>query len=154
MKSFLTYCGAASCALAVGASPALAQQAPAARAAAPAAKPAPVFEIAKAIDIPYEEFKLQNGLRVIVHTDRKAPVVAVSVWYDVGSKHEPKGKTGFAHLFEHLMFNGSENAPGDFFKPLRDVGATDFNGTTHFDRTNYFETVPAPALERALYLES
>ncbi|MEN3747271.1 pitrilysin family protein [Sphingomonas sp. HF-S3] len=154
MKSFLTYCGAASCALAVGASPALAQQASAARAAAPAAKPAPVSEIAKAIDIPYEEFKLQNGLRVIVHTDRKAPVVAVSVWYDVGSKHEPKGKTGFAHLFEHLMFNGSENAPGDFFKPLRDVGATDFNGTTHFDRTNYFETVPAPALERALYLES
>jgi predicted Zn-dependent peptidase len=91
---------------------------------------------------------------VIVHTDRKAPIVAVSVWYNVGSKFEPAGKTGFAHLFEHLMFNGSENAPGDFFTPLKEVGATDFNGTTYFDRTNYFETVPAPALERALFLES
>src|SRR3546814_16005911 len=77
-------------------------------------------------------FTLANGLRVIVHTDRKAPIVAVSVWYDVGSKEEPKGKTGFAHLFEHLMFNGSENAPGDFFKPLKEVGATDYNGTTSF----------------------
>jgi zinc protease len=64
------------------------------------------------------------------------------------------GKTGFAHLFEHLMFNGSENAPGDFFEPLKQVGATDFNGTTSFDRTNYFETVPRPALDRALFLES
>ncbi|THD35599.1 MAG: insulinase family protein [Sphingomonas sp.] len=119
---------------------------------APAA--APVAVLAKSVDIPYTQFTLKNGLRVIVHTDRKAPVVAVSVWYNVGSKMEPKGKTGFAHLFEHLMFNGSENAPGDFFVPLKDVGATDFNGTTYFDRTNYFETVPTPALERALFLES
>ncbi|MBX9796891.1 pitrilysin family protein [Sphingomonas sp.] len=118
------------------------------------AKPAPVSELIKKIDIPYQRFTLPNGLRVLVHTDRKAPVVAVSVWYDVGSKHEPKGKTGFAHLFEHLMFNGSENAPGDFFEPLKQVGATDLNGTTSFDRTNYFETVPTPALEKALYLES
>ena len=81
-----------------------------------------------------------------MHTDRKAPVVAVSVWYGVGSKHEPKGKTGFAHLFEHLMFNGSENAPGDYFEPLQQVGATDFNGTTWLDRTNYFQTVPTGAL--------
>jgi predicted Zn-dependent peptidase len=127
-------------------SPALAQN------AAPA--PAPAAELAKAIDIPYQQFTLKNGLRVIVHTDRKAPVVAVSVWYDVGSKHEPKGKTGFAHLFEHLMFNGSENAPGDFFEPLEQAGATDFNGTTYFDRTNYFETVPTAALDRTLFLES
>ncbi|MEO5937580.1 MAG: pitrilysin family protein [Sphingomonas sp.] len=115
---------------------------------------APVAVLAKSVDIPYTQFTLKNGLRVIVHTDRKAPIVAVSVWYNVGSKMEPAGKTGFAHLFEHLMFNGSENAPGDFFVPLKEVGATDFNGTTWFDRTNYFETVPTPALERALFLES
>src|SRR3546814_9716102 len=72
----------------------------------------------------------------------------------VGSKNEPAGKTGFAHLFEHLMFNGSENAPGDFFEPLEQVGATDSNGTTNMDRTNYFETVPTGALDRALFLES
>ena len=116
--------------------------------------PAPVAELVKAVDIPYDAFTLDNGLRVIVHQDRKAPVVAVSVWYRVGSKNEPAGKTGFAHLFEHLMFNGSENAPGDFFEPLEQVGATDFNGTTYFDRTNYFETVPTGALDLALFLES
>ena len=120
----------------------------------PAARPAPVADLVKSVDIPYQQFTLKNGLRVVVHTDRKAPVVAVSVWYNVGSKFEPKGKTGFAHLFEHLMFNGSENAPGDFFEPLKQVGATDFNGTTYFDRTNYFETVPTAALDRALFLES
>ncbi len=129
--------------------------APAPPAAAEAAtQPAPLADLVKAVDIPYESFTLANGLRVLVHTDRKAPVVAVSVWYGVGSKHEPKGKTGFAHLFEHLMFNGSENAPGDFFEPLQQVGATDINGTTWFDRTNYFETVPTGALDRALMLES
>jgi zinc protease len=122
--------------------------------AAQTSDPVPVEQLVERVDIPYESFTLPNGLRVIVHTDRKAPIVAVSTWYDVGSKHEPEGKTGFAHLFEHLMFQGSENAPGDFFAPLRDVGATDFNGTTNFDRTNYFETVPRPALERALFLES
>jgi zinc protease len=117
-------------------------------------KPASVASLIKSIDIPHEQFTLSNGLRVIVHTDRKAPLVAVSVWYHIGSKHEPKGKTGFAHLFEHLMFNGSENAPGDFFAPLREVGATDFNGTTSFDRTNYFQTVPTGALDMTLFLES
>ncbi len=126
----------------------------AAPAFAKAVDPAPVADLVKAVDIPYQAFTLDNGLRVIVHEDRKAPVVAVSVWYRVGSKHEPKGKTGFAHLFEHLMFNGSENAPGDFFEPLQQVGATDFNGTTFLDRTNYFETVPTGALDRALFLES
>ncbi|HWW58425.1 MAG TPA: pitrilysin family protein [Sphingopyxis sp.] len=130
----------------VAAGPALAK--------AKVAAPAPIADLVKAVDIPYEAFTLDNGLRVIVHEDRKAPVVAVSVWYRVGSKHEPKGKTGFAHLFEHLMFNGSENAPGDFFEPLQQVGATDFNGTTWLDRTNYFETVPTAALDRALFLES
>jgi predicted Zn-dependent peptidase len=121
---------------------------------AQAADPVPVAQLVQRVDIPYESFTLANGLRVIVHTDRKAPVVAVATWYGVGSKDEPQGKTGFAHLFEHLMFNGSENAPGDFFAPLREVGATDMNGTTNFDRTNYFETVPRPALDRALFLES
>jgi zinc protease len=116
--------------------------------------PAPVSTLVAKVDIPYAQFTLSNGLRVLVHTDRKAPVVAVSVWYHVGSKDEPKGKTGFAHLFEHLMFNGSENSPRDFFEPLQQVGATDYNGTTWFDRTNYFETVPTPALETALFLES
>jgi predicted Zn-dependent peptidase len=117
-------------------------------------KPAPVSRLVKAVNIPYTQFTLKNGLRVIVHTDRKAPVVAVSVWYDVGSKHEPKGRTGFAHLFEHLMFNGSENVAGDFFEPLQQIGATDLNGTTWFDRTNYFETVPTAALDRTLFMEA
>lgn len=137
-----------------GAAMALALASPAAFAQADAGKAAPVSELVQAINIPYQQFTLKNGLRVVVHTDRKAPVVAVSVWYDVGSKNEPKGKSGFAHLFEHLMFNGSENAPGDFFEPLKQAGATDLNGTTYFDRTNYFETVPRAALDRALFLES
>ncbi len=117
-------------------------------------QPVPVASLVSQVNIPHQKFILKNGLRVIVHTDRKAPVVAVSVWYDVGSKHEPAGKTGFAHLFEHLMFNGSENSPGDFFQPLQQMGATDYNGTTWFDRTNYFQTVPTSALERTLWLES
>ena len=131
--------------------------APAARnapAAAPAVQAAPVSELVREVDIPYTRFTLDNGLTVLVHEDHKAPVVAVSVWYNVGSKDEPAGKTGFAHLFEHLMFGGSENAPGSYFTPMRNMGATDMNGTTWFDRTNYFETVPTPALEQALFLES
>src|SRR4249919_2938004 len=106
------------------------------------------------VDIPYETFTLPNGLRVIVHTDHKAPIVAVNIWYHVGSKDEPSGRTGFAHLFEHLMFNGSENHKGDFFPPLETVGATDLNGTTNTDRTNYFENVPTTALDTALWMES
>lgn len=125
-----------------------------AQARAQAAAPAPLSALVAKVDIPYQEFRLNNGLRVIVHTDRKAPVVAVSVWYHVGSRFEPAGKTGFAHLFEHLMFYGSENADGPFFGRLEDIGATDWNGTTWFDRTNYFETVPTGALDRALFLES
>jgi len=104
--------------------------------------------------IPYEKFKLDNGLTVVVHTDRKAPVVAVNVWYHVGSKNEPEGKTGFAHLFEHLMFQGSEHFNDEFFKPFEQVGATGQNGTTSFDRTNYFQNVPTTALDLALWMES
>ncbi|MGE8280579.1 MAG: M16 family metallopeptidase [Stenotrophomonas sp.] len=107
-----------------------------------------------AVDIPYEEFTLPNGLRVLVHTDRKAPIIAVNLWYHVGSKDEPAGRSGFAHLFEHLMFNGSENAPGEYFTPFEAAGATDMNGTTNTDRTNYFENVPTTALDMALWMES
>ncbi|MDZ4055200.1 MAG: pitrilysin family protein, partial [Phenylobacterium sp.] len=124
------------------------------QASAPAFQAAPVSELVAEVDIPYTKFTLDNGLTVLVHEDHKAPVVAVSVWYNVGSKDEPAGKTGFAHLFEHLMFGGSENAPGSYFTPMRNMGATDMNGTTWFDRTNYFETVPTPALEQALFMES
>ncbi len=106
------------------------------------------------VAIPYQEFTLPNGLRVIVHEDHKAPIVAVNIWYHVGSKDEPRGRTGFAHLFEHLMFNGSENHPGEYFDPFELVGATDMNGTTNTDRTNYFENVPTTALDTALWMES
>ena len=90
-------------------------------------------------EIEYDKFTLPNGLRVIVHEDRKIPVVAVNVWYHVGSKDELPGKTGFAHLFEHLMFNGTENYNNEYFAPFQKVGATDMNGTTNNDRTNYFQ---------------
>lgn len=142
-------------------SPAIAQaQAPAAvtesTASAQAAemRAAPVAELVSEVNIPWTRFTLDNGLTVIVHEDRKAPVVAVSVWYNVGSKDEPAGSTGFAHLFEHLMFGGSENAPGSYLGRMRNLGPSNLNGTTWFDRTNYFQTVPTPALEQALFLES
>jgi zinc protease len=106
------------------------------------------------IPIPYTEYVLDNGLTLIVHEDHKAPVVAVNVWYDVGSADEKPGKTGFAHLFEHLMFNGSENHDDDYFKPFDRVGATGMNGTTNEDRTNYFQVVPKTALDMALWMES
>ncbi|MBD7924106.1 M16 family metallopeptidase [Xanthomonas bonasiae] len=106
------------------------------------------------VDIAFEQFTLPNGLRVVVHTDRKAPIVAVNLWYHVGAKDEPAGRTGFAHLFEHLMFQGSENHSGEFFEPFKQVGATDQNGTTNSDRTNYFENVPTTALDMALWMES
>jgi zinc protease len=109
---------------------------------------------AQQVDIPYEKFVLDNGLTVIVHEDHKAPIVAVNVWYHVGSKNEKPGRTGFAHLFEHLMFGGSQHAPGSYVKALELVGATDLNGTTYFDRTNYFENVPTSAVDYALFMES
>lgn len=108
----------------------------------------------KEIDIPYKKYVLKNGLTLIVHEDHKAPIAAVNIWYHVGSKNEKEGKTGFAHLFEHLMFNGSENYNDDYFKPLEKVGATDLNGTTSEDRTNYFQNVPTSALDLALFMES
>jgi zinc protease len=120
--------------------------------AAPAA--GSVQSLVHQVNIPHQEFTLPNGLRVIVHEDHKAPVVAVSVWYSIGSKDEPPGRTGFAHLFEHLMFGGSENSNTSYFTPMQSIGATDMNGTTWFDRTNYFETVPRAALDTALFLES
>jgi len=115
---------------------------------------APVADLVAEVDIPWSRFTLDNGLTVLVHEDRTAPVVAVSIWYNVGSKDEPAGSTGFAHLFEHLMFGGSENAPGSYLGRMRALGPTNLNGTTWFDRTNYFQTVPTPALEQTLFLES
>src|SRR5438445_2043053 len=106
------------------------------------------------VDLTYERFQLDNGLTVVVHEDHKAPVVHVAVWYHIGSADEPDGKTGFAHLFEHLMFSGSENHKDGFFKPFELIGATDQNGTTWNDRTNYFETVPTTALDMTLWMES
>jgi len=105
-------------------------------------------------DIPYERFVLPNGLTLLVHEDHKAPIVAVNVWYHVGSKNELPGRTGLAHLFEHLMFNGSEHYDKEFQAPLERVGATGLNGTTSEDRTNYFVNVPSSALDLALWLES
>jgi zinc protease len=108
----------------------------------------------KVIDIPHKKFVLKNGLTLLVHEDHKAPIVAVNIWYHVGSKNEKPGRTGFAHLFEHLMFNGSENFNDDYFKEMDQIGATDLNGTTNEDRTNYFETSPRNALDIVLWLES
>jgi len=102
-----------------------------------------------------EKYVLSNGLEVVLHVDRRTPTVAVNVWYHVGSKDEPAKKNGFAHLFEHLMFQGSRNVPEDeFFHFLEKAGASDHNGSTNTDRTNYFETVPSTQLPLALWLES
>ena len=119
-----------------------------------AAAPASPAALLEGVDIPYQRFTLENGLTLIVHEDHKAPLVAVNVWYHVGSKNEKPGRTGFAHLFEHLMFNGSEHFNDDWFKAVEPLGASDLNGTTNNDRTNYFETVPKTALDRILWLES
>lgn len=109
-------------------------------------------------NIDFETFRLQNGLTVILHEDRKLPVVHVNLWYHVGSKNENPGKTGFAHLFEHMMFEGSRNVKGEYVSLMERAGANissgGINGTTNFDRTNYFETVPAGSLELVLWAES
>ncbi|HEX4020121.1 MAG TPA: pitrilysin family protein [Acidobacteriaceae bacterium] len=109
---------------------------------------------AQDIDLPYQKFVLPNGLTVLVHEDHKAPVVAIDIWYHVGSKDELPGKTGFAHLFEHLMFGGSANVKGSYIEAMEGIGATTLNGTTNVDRTNFFETVPVSALDYALFAES
>src|SRR5216117_956050 len=118
------------------------------------AAPAPTAEIGKNLEIPYTKFILKNGLTLVVHEDHKAAIVAVNVWYHVGSKNEKPAKTGFAHLFEHLMFNGSEHFNDDYFKAMEKVGATELNGTTSEDRTNYFEDAPKDALDFLLWMES
>ncbi|WP_437984945.1 M16 family metallopeptidase [Sorangium sp. So ce117] len=150
---------------AYAAPPAAAPAQPAA--AQPAAKPtpaaAPVATKAQpaaaatsvSVAIPVEKYTLENGLEVVLHEDHRTPVVAVNVWYHVGSKDEPRGKNGFAHLFEHVMFQGSKHVGEDmFFKYLERAGASERNGTTNSDRTNYFETVPANELALVLWLES
>lgn len=133
---------------------ALALAAPlAAPAAASAAEPPGGQSVAVAI--PFEKYTLSNGLEVVLHEDHRTPIVAVNLWYHVGSKDEPRGKNGFAHLFEHVMFQGSKNVGEDmFFKYLERAGASDRNGTTSLDRTNYFETVPSNQLALTLWLES
>ena len=113
---------------------------------------------APAVDVPdivYEKYTLPNGLEVILSEDHRLPLVAVNLWYHVGPANEEPGRTGFAHLFEHMMFNGSKHVPGDsHFKFVEGAGASDVNGTTGFDRTNYFETLPSNQLELGLWLES
>ena len=106
------------------------------------------------IQIEYKKYTLDNGLTLIIHEDHKAPIIAVNIWYHVGSKNENAGRTGFAHFFEHLMFNGSENFNTDYFQAIESIGATDVNGTTNFDRTNYFQNVPKSAFDIALFMES
>lgn len=121
--------------------------------AQPGARPsAPVADLVRRVTLPYEQFTLANGLRVVVHTDRKAPVVSLHTWYDVGSGDEPVGKTGYAHLFEHLMFAGSENV-ANYDTPLENAGGQN-NGSTFFDRTNYFVNMPKGALDLALFEEA
>ena len=96
---------------------------------------------------------LDNGLQVLVHEAHSCPIVAVNIWYHVGSKNEQPGRTGFAHLFEHLMFEGSQHYDKGYFHPLQAAGAS-LNGSTNSDRTNYWEVVPTSALELALWMES
>jgi len=105
-------------------------------------------------DVKYTKFTLKNGLTVLVHEDHKTPVVAINTWYHVGSKNEKPGKTGFAHLFEHLMFSGSDNFKKTYLNAMEGIGATDLNGTTNQDRTNYFQNVPTSMLDYALFAES
>ncbi|MCJ2185792.1 M16 family metallopeptidase [Novosphingobium beihaiensis] len=124
-------------------------------AAAATAKPAAQSRVTDGtVKLDYGQFTLPNGLTVLVHTDHTVPSVFVGVWYRTGSKDEPKGRTGFAHLFEHLMFQPTANRKGEYFDLLTRAGATGMNGTTTMDWTNYFETVPSNALDLALWMES
>jgi len=125
--------------------------------AMPAHASAPKAEAAAGIgkvELHHEVFTLPNGLTVVVHTDHSVPNVFVGVWYRVGSKDEPAGKTGFAHLFEHLMFQETQNRKGEYFLPLDKAGGSDMNGTTDVDKTRYYQTVPTNALDLALWMES
>ena len=109
---------------------------------------------APSIQVPYEQFRLPNGLNVVLHQDKSVPVVAVNVWYHTGSANEKPGRTGFAHLFEHLMFEGSKNVKEGEFDTLLETAGASNNGSTNNDRTNYYIDLPANALELALFLES
>ena len=115
-----------------------------------AAEPAPAPRLP---EIAFEKYPLPNGLQVILHEDHSTPIVGVNVWYHVGSKNERPGRTGFAHLFEHMMFQGSQHYDKDYFGPLQQAGGQ-LNGSTNQDRTNYWETVPSNYLELALWMES
>ena len=137
-----------------GSLPVYAQSEPAPKAKAPAAASASASPKIPIPDIPYTKFVLDNGLTVLVHEDHKAPIVAVNTWYHVGSKNEKPGKTGFAHLFEHLMFSGSDNFNYTYINAMERIGATNLNGTTNDDRTNYFENVPTSMLDYVLFAES
>src|SRR5512139_4313214 len=105
------------------------------------------------MDLPFTRHTLENGLTVLIHEDHRCPIAGVNLWYHVGSKDESPGRTGFAHLFEHLMFEGSEHHDRDYFYPLQQAGAS-LNGSTNADRTNYWEVVPTGALELTLWMES
>jgi len=117
------------------------------------ATPAPSADI-PIPNVPYTKFVLKNGLTLLVHEDHKQPIVAVNTWYHVGSKNEKPGKTGFAHLFEHLMFSGSKNLNVTYIQAMQRIGATDLNGTTNNDRTNFFQNVPVSMLDFVLFAES
>src|SRR5881392_3957112 len=132
------------------------QKAPAKSTAQVPAKPAAVKSAPLEVpQLKFEKYKLKNGLEVILSEDHRLPMVAVNLWYHVGPANELPGRTGFAHLFEHMMFEGSRHVPGSsHFHYLEAAGASDINGTTDFDRTNYFETLPSNQLELALWLES
>lgn len=126
-----------------------------AQAEAQVSEPAPRgVSFVEQLAVPFEKYALENGLEVILHRDPRLPTVAVNLWYHVGAAHEPQGRSGFAHLFEHLMFEGSKHAGDRFDSLLEAAGGTNMNGTTSWDRTNYFETVPAEHLELALWLEA
>ena len=114
---------------------------------------APATETSRMPKIAFEKYTLPNGLDVILHEDHSAPIVGVNVWYHAGSKNERPGRTGFAHLFEHMMFQGSQHHDTSYFGPLQKAGGK-LNGSTASDRTNYWETVPSNYLELALWLES
>ena len=135
--------------------PSVAQQAAFLPAAAPAKTTTTATQPSAQPKLNFEKYKLKNGLEVILSEDHRLPLVAVNLWYHVGPANEVQGRTGFAHLFEHMMFQGSKHIGDDqHFKILEGAGASDINGTTDFDRTNYFETLPSNQLETALWLES
>src|SRR5262249_43903807 len=104
--------------------------------------------------LPFEKYTLSNGLTVVLHEEHSTPIVAVNLWDHLGSKNEEVGRTGFAHLLEHMMLQGSQHHDDDYINAVEALGSTDLNGTTNFDRTNYFETVPPNALDRVLFLEA